>query len=137
MRIINLYKKAEAGASFIQTQPVFDTETFYRWMEKAVSMGLHEKTAVIAGIMPVHSVDTLLWMKEKVPGMKINNEYICRIKDAADPKEEGVKIAVELISILKEIKGLKGIHLMPVMWESIIPVIIQESKVKEYITTRE
>lgn len=136
MRLINLFKKAEAGAAFIQTQPVFDTETFIRWMEKVVSMGLDKKTAVIAGIMPVHSVNTLQWMKEWVPGMKINNEYICRIKDAADPMEEGVKIAVELINILKKIKGLKGIHLMPVMWESITPVIIQESKIKELNNTR-
>jgi methylenetetrahydrofolate reductase (NADPH) len=132
MRLINLYKKAGAGAQFIQTQPVFDIETFSSWMEKAVKMGLHEKTAIIAGIMPVHSVKMLTYMKENVPGMKINDEYICRINQAKDPKEEGVKIAVELIDSIKNLKGIRGIHLMPVMWESIIPVIIQESNIKEF-----
>ncbi len=132
MRLINLYKKAEAGARFIQTQPVFDLETFTRWMEKVVGMGLHKKTAIIAGVMPVHSVKTLNWMKEKVPGIKINDEYSCRIKAAADPKQEGVKIAVELINELKNIVGIRGIHLMPVMWENITPIIINESKIKEF-----
>ncbi len=132
MRLINLFKKAEAGARFIQTQPVFDIETFSRWMERAAEMGLHKKTAIIAGIMPVHSAKTLNLMKEKVPGMKINDEYVCRLNKAQDPKEEGVKIAIEIIDAVKNLKGIRGIHLMPVMWESITPVIITESKIKEF-----
>ena len=49
MRLIRLYKKIEAGARFIQTQPVFDLDTFIRWMDKVVEMGLHEKCAILAG----------------------------------------------------------------------------------------
>ncbi|MGE5807124.1 MAG: methylenetetrahydrofolate reductase [Ignavibacteria bacterium] len=132
MRLINLFKKAEAGARFIQTQPVFDLEPFRRWMEKAAELGLHKKTVIIAGIMPVHSIKVLKWMKEKVPGMKINDEYICRISEAHDPKEEGIKIALELIDEVKNLEGVRGIHLMPVMWESVTPVIISESRIKEF-----
>lgn len=129
MRLIRLHKKINAGAQFIQTQPVFDLEIFMRWMEHVVEMGLHEKTVILAGVLPVKSLKALLWMKEEVPGMKINEKYIERMKKANDPKEEGVKIVVELINMLKEIKGVKGIHLMPAMWESIVPTIIQEIKV--------
>jgi methylenetetrahydrofolate reductase (NADPH) len=126
MRLIRLYKKIEAGAHFIQTQPVFDLEIFIRWMDRVVAMGLHEKTAILAGVMPVRSAKALLYMKEEVPGVKINDQYIDRMKQASDPKEEGVKIAVEIIQTLKNIKGVRGIHLMPVMWESITPTIIQD-----------
>ena len=66
-------------------------------------------------------------MKEEVPGVKINDEYIDRMKQASDPKEEGVKIAVEIIQTLKKITGVRGIHLMPVLWESITPTIIKEA----------
>ena len=45
-------------------------------MERVVDMGLHEKAAILAGVMPVRSAKTLLWMKEKVPGMRIRDEYI-------------------------------------------------------------
>ena len=127
MRLIRLYKKIEAGAHFIQTQPVFDLDTFVRWLDKAVEMGLHEKCAILAGIMPVKSAKVLQYMKKEIPGVKINDEYIDRMKDANDPKDEGVKIAVEIIQTLKDLKGLKGIHLMPMLWESITPVIIKET----------
>jgi methylenetetrahydrofolate reductase (NADPH) len=128
MRLIRLYKKIAAGAHFIQTQPVFDLEIFTRWMDRVVAMGLHEKTAILAGVMPVRSAKALLYMKEEVPGVKINDEYIDQMKKASDPKEEGVKMAVEIIQTLKNIKGVRGIHLMPVMWESITPTIIQDVK---------
>jgi len=127
MRLIRLYKKIEAGAHFIQTQPVFDLAIFTRWMDRVVAMGLHEKTAILAGVMPVRSLKALLWMKEEVPGVKINDKYIDRMKQASDPKEEGVKMAVEMIQTLKNITGVRGIHLMPVMWESITPTIIKEA----------
>jgi methylenetetrahydrofolate reductase (NADPH) len=102
-------------------------ELFKRWMEKAVELGLHEKCAILAGVMPVKSVKALYHMKKEVPGVKINDEYIRRLENAPDPKEEGVKIAVEMIQTLRKIKGVRGIHIMPVMWESITPVIVKEA----------
>ena len=127
MRLIRLHKKIEAGAHFIQTQPVFDLEIFTRWMERVVAMGLHEKTAILAGVMPTKSVKALLWMKEEVPGVKIDDKYIRRMKEARDPEAEGVKMAVEIIQALRNIKGIRGIHLMPALWESITPTIIKEA----------
>ena len=127
MRLIRLYKKIQAGARFIQTQPVFDLEIFSRWMQRVVEMGWHEKTTILAGVLPVRSVKALLYMKQEVPGVKIDDKYIERMKHAPDPKEEGVKIAVEIIRSLKNITGVRGIHLMPVMWESITPTIIKEA----------
>jgi len=127
MRIIRLYKKVQAGACFIQTQPVFDMNIFNKWMEKVVELGLHEKCAILAGVMPVKSVKALYHMKKEVPGVKINDEYISRLEKALDPKEEGVKIAVEMIQTIRKIKGVRGIHIMPVMWESITPVIVKEA----------
>ena len=49
------------------------------------------------------------------------------MKDSNDPKEEGVKIAVEIIQALKTTKGIRGIHIMPLMWESITPTIVREA----------
>ena len=127
MRLIRLYKKVKAGVNFIQTQPVFDPELFIRWMEKVVEMGLHEKVAILAGVMPVKSVNTLLHMREDVPGVKINDVYIRRMEKAADPQAEGIKIAVEIIQTVKNIKGVRGVHIMPFMWESIMPTVVKEA----------
>jgi methylenetetrahydrofolate reductase (NADPH) len=127
MRLIRLHKKIQAGAHFIQTQPVFDLNRFMIWMEKVVELGLHEKCAILAGVMPVKSEKALLHMKKEVPGVRIDDAYIDRLKNARDPKDEGVKIAVEIIKSLQKIKGVRGIHIMPVMWESITPLLIKES----------
>jgi methylenetetrahydrofolate reductase (NADPH) len=127
MRLIRLHKKIQAGARFIQTQPVFDMDIFTCWMEKVVEMGLHENCAILAGVMPVKSVKALHYMKKEVPGVKINDEYINRLENASDPKEEGIKIAIEMIQALQKIQGVRGIHLMPVLWESITPVIVKEA----------
>ena len=127
MRLIRLYKKIQAGAHFVQTQPVFDLELFRRWMEKVVEMGLHQKVAILAGVMPVKSVNTLTCMQADVPGVKINEEYIQRMEKATDPKTEGVKIAAEIIQAIRKITGVHGIHIMPVFWESIIPTVVKEA----------
>ena len=127
MRLIRLHKKIAAGAHFIQTQPVFDVGAFTRWMKRVIEMGLHEKAAILPGVMPVRSAKSLLWMKEKVPGMRIPEEHIKRMSQARDPQEEGIALAIEVIGMLKSMHGVRGIHIMPSHWESVIPTIVTEA----------
>lgn len=129
-RVINLWKKIQAGADFIQTQPVFDIPAFERWMNAVRDEGMDKEAFILAGVMPVRSVKALLHMKENVPGMRISPEYISRMELITDKEaamEEGVKIAVEIMTRLKEIPGVSGIHIMPVMWESITPRLVEEA----------
>ena len=127
LRIIRLGKKIAAGAHFIQTQPIFDMPRFERWMSAVRDEGFHEKVFILAGAMPVRSARALEYMKESVPGMSVANEYISRMKSAQDPKEEGIAICVETMQRIKEIAGVSGIHIMPVMWESIVPRLVEEA----------
>jgi methylenetetrahydrofolate reductase (NADPH) len=125
LRIIRLGKKIRAGADFIQNQPVFDVPRFEKWMNAVRDEGYDEQVFILAGVMPVKSAKALEYMRESVPGMRIAEEYITRMKSAADPKEEGVAICIETIKRLREIAGVKGVHIMPVMWESITPRIVE------------
>ena len=126
-RVLRLAKKIAVGADFIQTQPVFDLDRFSHWMEAVRSAGFHKKTAILAGVMPVKSVRAMLYMKQEVPGIRIAEELLKRMEGASDPKEEGIRIAVETIMRLKEIQGIRGIHLMPLLWESVTPRIAEET----------
>lgn len=126
-RVLRLAKKIKAGVQFIQTQAVFDVKRFSEWMERVRDWGLQKKVAILPGVMPVKSVKALQYMEKEVPGMTISEDIITRMKKTEKPKEEGVKIAVETIQKLREIKGIHGIHLMPLMWESITPRIAEES----------
>lgn len=126
-RVIRLAKKIEAGTDFIQTQCVFDIDKFADWMELVVKEGLHEKVYILAGLTPVRSHRALTYMKNEVAGMSIPDELIERMKAAQEPKEEGIKICLEMIEKIKNIKGVSGIHLMPIGWESITPVILERA----------
>jgi 5,10-methylenetetrahydrofolate reductase len=126
-RVIRLAKKIEAGADFVQTQAIFDIGVFEEFMKQARDRELHTRAHIIAGVLPVRSAKALMFMKENVAGMSIPDELISRMSGAEDPKEEGIKIAVETITQLRNMQGVAGVHLMPVMWESIIPTIVERA----------
>jgi len=50
MRVSRLAKKAAAGVQFVQTQCIYNMDTFKEFMKLMVDRGLHEKVAVLAGI---------------------------------------------------------------------------------------
>lgn len=127
MQMIKVEKKIEAGAQFIQTQAIYNVERFVYWMEEMRKRGLDKKVYVMAGILPAKSVKALKMMKESVAGMDVPDWIISRMEQTADPQQEGVDIAVELINQVKDIEGVRGVHLMPVGWEKITPVIIEKA----------
>ena len=126
-RVLRLAKKTEAGADFIQTQCIFDIDRFSKWMEMVVKEGLHKKTYILAGLMPVRSHKALVYMKNNVAGMSIPDETIKRMEAAKEPKEKGIEICIEMIDQIKNIEGVAGIHLMPIGWESITPVLLERA----------
>ena len=132
-RVQRLGKKVTAGADFIQTQCVFDPERFGKWMDGARERGLHEKVFILASLMPLESAEAAERINANPPGFVIPDAIVDRLK--ATPKEkqneEGVKICLELIARLKEIKGVKGIHLMTGDCERLAPEIIERAGLKK------
>lgn len=126
-RPLRLEKKVRAGADFIQTQGVFDVERFARFMEKIRERGLHEQVYILAGIIPMKSAGMARYMRDYVAGLIVPDALVARMEDAADAKEEGVKIALEIIEQVRRIEGVRGIHIMAVAWEEIVPVIVERA----------
>jgi methylenetetrahydrofolate reductase (NADPH) len=126
-RVVRLAKKVAAGADYIQTQGIFDIPKFVEWMNMVRDKGLHEKTHIIAGLIPMKSVGMARYMRNNVPGLSVPKELVDRMADAKDPKEEGVKICLETIEQLTDVDGVHGIHIMAVAWEDIVPRIVEEA----------
>ncbi|HWR90311.1 MAG TPA: methylenetetrahydrofolate reductase [Dissulfurispiraceae bacterium] len=136
-RPINLKKKVDAGADFIQTQGIFDIEIFRSQMEKARNLGVHEHTAILGGIIVPRTAMMLKYMDASVAGVSVPKSMIQRMakaKDAAgdDKKkakelqeEEGIKITVELVQQVLEIPGIKGVHIQAIEWETAIEKIVK------------
>ncbi len=40
-------------------------------------------------------------------------------------REEGIKIAIELIKAMKEIEGVAGVHIMAIEWEAAVKPIVE------------
>jgi len=127
LRVDRLEKKIEAGADFIQTQSVFNLDKFNTWMDEVRSRGLDKKTHILPGITPLKSLKMIERMKFHVPGVDIPDHFYDRMKKATDPKDEGYKIALELIKEVKKIKGIHGLHITALFWEDILPELIKES----------
>ncbi|MEM2839308.1 MAG: methylenetetrahydrofolate reductase [Thermoplasmata archaeon] len=129
-RALRLQKKVDAGAQFIQTQAIFDLDWFEKWMAEVRKLGLHERVHILGGVIPSKSLGAVRYMKNKVPGMKVPDSIVSRMKNAKDKnqeKEEGLRICVEMIERLKTIEGVHGVHIMAVMWEEMVPYLVKES----------
>lgn len=81
-RPYRLAKKVAAGADFIQTQLIYDMPRFKEFMKRVVDLGLHEKVAILAGVGPLKSTAMAKYMRDKVPGMLVEDRYIDRMEAA-------------------------------------------------------
>jgi len=127
IRVSRLAKKVAAGAEFIQTQCIYNMEKFEDWMKQIVDRGLHEKVYIMAGLTPMKSVGMARYMKNRVPGMDVPDAIVKRLADTPKEKqaEEGIKICIEQIQRLKEVKGVAGFHIMAIEWEEKVPEIVE------------
>jgi methylenetetrahydrofolate reductase (NADPH) len=59
------------------------------------------------------------YMKNLVPGMDVPEAVIERLKGVPKEKQgaEGIKICIETILRLREIQGVRGVHIMAIEWE--------------------
>lgn len=136
IRPLRLKKKVEAGADFIQTQGIYDVDRFEEQMRIICGMGLHERTYILAGIIVPRSLAMLKYMDSSVAGVTVPESLLKRMADARDSAgqdkkqaassqaEEGIKIAVELIERVRQIPGVRGVHIQAIEWEHRAPEIL-------------
>lgn len=115
LNMIQLAKKIEAGADFLQTHPVFDLDGFAAWLAEAQKLGLTGKTAIIASVLPLTSVEEAEQLRSTHTDLSIPDAIVERLKAAGKPdaqEKEGLKISAEIIAKLKAMKGVRGIHIV-------------------------
>jgi len=131
-RVLRLAKKIKAGAQFIQTQCIYDIERFKKFLSLCENEGLLQKVYLIGGVTPLKSFAMAQYMQNKVSGILIPDDIMSRMKAAPKSKqrEEGINICVETILTLKEIKSVKGVHIMAIEWEDAVPEIVSRCSLK-------
>ena len=135
LQINKLRQKVEAGAMYIQTQGIFDLDTYKRFLEAVDKAGI--KTHIMAGIIPLKAAGMAKYMNENVPGIDVPQHMIDRLAAAAaEGKEKGVKglpaklgieMAAEMIAEIKA-QGLgDGVHIMAIGAEKNVPTILEKA----------
>ncbi|MBI5488399.1 MAG: methylenetetrahydrofolate reductase [Deltaproteobacteria bacterium] len=128
-RARRLAKKVRAGADFVQTQCVFNMKRFAEFVEQAGELGVLERVFLLAGITPLKSVAMATYVQQKVPGMDVPEALIQRLRGVPKKQvaDEGIRIACEQIAELRELKGVRGVHLMAIEWEHRVPEIAERA----------
>ncbi len=122
-QVIKLEKKVEAGAQFCQTQAVYETESFERFMEMADSIDI----PILAGIVVLKSAGMAKYMNGNVPGVKVPKEITQELSDT--PKDDRQKKTVEITArLIRELKPFcSGVHLMTLGWDHLVPEIVEQA----------
>jgi len=93
--------KVMAGAEFAITQPVFDADTLFNFLDKTKKF----KIPIIAGIWPFTSLKNAEFMANEVPGVVVPPKLLERMaaaKTQQQAKIRGIEISKELIDKIKD-----------------------------------
>jgi methylenetetrahydrofolate reductase (NADPH) len=102
-----LQRKAEAGAGFAVTQPVYAPEEAAELAEAARPAGL----PVLLGVLPLRTARHAEFLDRRVSGIRVAPEALRRLGQAADPAEEGLALAREMLEAAR--RSFAGACLMP------------------------
>jgi methylenetetrahydrofolate reductase (NADPH) len=128
LQAIKDHKKVNAGAQFFQTNLIFEPEKLDQWLEQLYKRGVLDKVYILIGIAPLKSYKVAEYINSKVPGVRVPVNILKRMEKAGESApEEGIQIALEMISAVKGKHGVNGIHIMTLGWEAAVERIVKES----------
>ncbi|MDR1893608.1 MAG: bifunctional homocysteine S-methyltransferase/methylenetetrahydrofolate reductase [Spirochaetales bacterium] len=106
------FKKAQAGAQFFISQPVFDAEALLLFLEKISPA----KVPVIVGVWPLASYKNAVFLNNEVPGVRIPEEIMKRMEAQTDKeaaRREGVRLARQIVEQIRRHASPAGIQISP------------------------
>ena len=124
----SLAGKLAAGAQFVQTQFCMDAGVVRRYVARLAEHGIAGKAALIIGVVPLRSVKSARWIKEKLYGAIIPDALIARLEGAGDPVAEGRRICLDLVRELADIPQVAGAHVMAPNNEAAVPDVIRAAR---------
>jgi methylenetetrahydrofolate reductase (NADPH) len=122
-----LREKIDAGAQFVQTHICMDIELLRRYLRHLVENKLIQRTSVIGAVAVLGDAEDAAWLRDNRPNVMLPDGIVERLQNAADPREEGIRICAETIRAMREIPGLAGVNLMATRDLTAIPEVIREA----------
>jgi 5,10-methylenetetrahydrofolate reductase len=99
--IMRFKQKVEAGAEYAITQPVFDVESLFRFLDMIQLFPI----PIVAGIWPFTSFKNAEFMANEVPGVTVPDVLLERMSQAKTKEEGralGIEIAHEMVEAIQD-----------------------------------
>ena len=102
------HRKLQAGARWIQTQPIYDLELLDRFLARAGG----SPVPVFVGILPLHSARHAEFLHNEVPGITIPDLVRRRLRESGDGAlRAGIEMSQQLVRDVRT--RYAGAYLMP------------------------
>lgn len=118
--------KAQAGAEFAITQPVFDLRLLEHFLKRTEGC----RIPILAGIWPLWSLRNAEFMHNEVPGAVIPPEIMERMRKAQEisperARNEGIAIAREILAAIQGMVG--GVQISPPLGKTELALEVLEA----------
>ena len=111
--------KIEAGATFFQTNAVYEPSAFEAFMKRVEGF----KVPVLAGIIMLKSAKQARYMTERIPGVVVPDPLIEELEGAESRVAASVAMAGRIVRDVAPM--CHGVHVMAIGWEHRIPAVME------------
>ena len=108
------HQKVSGGAHFTMTQPIFDPQLWVNFVTLYEQRHGQFPVPVLIGVLPLQGHKHATFLHNEVPGITLSADALERMRRAgANGRQEGVRMAQELLLELKGLPYVQGVYLMP------------------------
>ena len=119
LELAEMNKKIAAGTRFFITPPLFDIAAIEPFLKRVD----REKAIIIPTVLLLKSLGMARYIARNMKDVDVPDEMIARIRKAPDKVRECIRIAAEMVTILKR-EGFDGVLLATLGWEHKLPEIL-------------
>ena len=126
-QLAKMERKVMAGADYFQTQAVFESEKFIKFMEKAKEFG----KPVQLGVIIPKNVGMCKFMNANVAGVHVPEYMLDELRADKEKTKAGITGIEIAARIIRECRPYcQGVHIMSLGWESKIPSLMELAGLK-------
>ena len=126
-QLAKMERKVMAGADYFQTQAVFESEKFIKFMERAKEVG----KPVQLGVIIPKNVGMCKFMNANVAGVHVPDEMLDELRADKEKTKAGITGLEIAARIIRECRPYcQGVHIMSLGWESKIPTLMEMAGLK-------
>ena len=121
VEIDEMKKRAEAGARFFITPPLFDVADIEPFLNRID----RQKYYVVPTVLLLKSLGMARYIAQNMAHIHIPDSIVERLQRAPDKVRECIKIAAEMVVTLKS-EGFNGVLLSTIGWEHRLPEVLEK-----------